>query len=134
MTETLSSESFLPALRLSSGRACNIATPFVPGLCGYHVLSVQAPEPPPLPSELDELAVLAHAVGRALAQRRFGDPECYSVIFNAGRTRRHPWPHYHLLLADSVYAKRRAFTLLQLKHVLRWFWPKPQVVAGRAPC
>ncbi len=134
MTYTLSIDAGLPPLRLSSGRVCSIACPYVPGLSDYYVLTVQTPDPPARLSELDELAVLAQAVGRALAQRRFGDPECYSVIFNAGRTRRHPWPHYHLLLADSVYAKRRAFTLLQLKHVLRYLRPKAKLAAGRAPC
>jgi len=107
--------------RLASGRRCTLTEPHVPGLHGYYVLSVADQTAAPGPAELDELTLLAHRMGRQLAAASLGDPECYSVLYNAARTRRKPWPHFHILLAASTSQKRRAFALLQLKHVLRWF-------------
>lgn len=105
--------------QLSSGRACILQKPYVPGLQHYYVLSVPENGTPPLAEELAELTLLAHEAGRALAREYLGDPGCYSLIYNAERTRRRPWPHFHILLAASTFEKRLSFTLLQLKHVLR---------------
>jgi hypothetical protein len=107
--------------RLASGRRCTVTEPHVPGLQGYYVLSVAVEQDAaPCDAELEELTLLAHRVGRRLAAAALGDPECYSVLYNAARTRRKPWPHFHILLAASTAQKRRAFALLHMKHILRW--------------
>ena len=121
----------LPTLTFGRGRRCLIARPRIPGLADYYVLSVADRGAPLAPDELEALSTLAHRVGRELSLARHHDPECYSIIYNAGRTRRNPWPHVHILLAASTLEKRRAFVLLQLKHVLRWFArPRLPALAG----
>jgi hypothetical protein len=84
--------------------------PFVPDYC---VLT--AGQGTPLEVLLDQ----AVSVARRESQRRFGDPRCYSLLCNAGRTRRSPWPHVHIVLAPDVRSKRRAMVFLLLKHVTR---------------
>lgn len=121
------------ALMIGTGRRCTIVRPRLPGLSDYYVLSVAEHGPPLSAAELDELSTLAHRVGRDLATQRHHDPECYSIIYNAGRTRRKPWPHFHILLAASTLQKRRSFVLLQLKHVLRWFQKRRLVTVGALP-
>jgi hypothetical protein len=106
------------SLRLPSGRTCRLSQPRLPGLPDYYVLSLG--EAPTGEGEVEAAAALAHRVGRELALWRHGDAECYSLIYNAERTRRRPWPHFHIVLARSTLDKRRAFLLLHLKHVLRW--------------
>lgn len=69
---------------------------------------------------MQELLLLAHRIGRMMASRHYGDPECYTLMYNGARTRRKPWPHVHLLIARSVSDKRRGVLFLQLKHLLRW--------------
>lgn len=74
--------------------------------------------------EVEELYLLAHRIGRMLGRRHFGDAECYSLTYNAARTRRRPWPHVHVLIARSVSEKRRNMVFMMLKNVLRWRrWP-----------
>jgi hypothetical protein len=93
--------------------------PFVPGYC---VLSVAEGAPPP--SGMAELLRAAELVARREAAARFGDPECFSLLCNGGRTRRCGWPHVHIILASSVRAKRRALWWLSLKQLSRpWRWP-----------
>ncbi len=104
-------------LRLPSGRRCTLSRPVLPGIRRYYVLSL--PSSACAPVDTGELLFLAHRIGRMMATRHYQDPECYSLIYNAARTRRKPWPHVHILIAPSVHEKRRAFLLLQLKHVLR---------------
>ena len=119
MTTTLSILSLAPgALRLSSGRLCTLASPSIPGLRGYHVLAL--PGEPPGPDDEAELFLCARGVARALASARHGDPDCYSLMYSAARTRRRPWPHVHIVIASSVATRRRAVLLLQLKHLFRW--------------
>lgn len=108
--------------RLSSGLRCTIRRPKLPGLCHYYVVA--------LPTEfvsardIEELHALANRVGRILGRQRFGSPECYTLIYNAARTRRCPWPHVHVVLAATVADKRQKVMLLHLKHILRWRrWP-----------
>ncbi len=84
--------------------------PFVPDYC---VLT--ATEPVPLGALLDA----AVQVARQESQRRFGDPGCYTLLCNAARTRRCPWPHVHIVLAPDVRSKRRAMVFLLLKHLTR---------------
>lgn len=75
-------------------------------------------------SEIDEFHVLTHRVARSLALLHFHDRECYALMYSAGRTRRKPWPHVHVLVARSVAQRRRGVLLLQLKHLLWWTrWP-----------
>ena len=92
--------------------------PFVPDYC---VLAPAAERPG---VGLAELLRAAEAVARREALARFGDPECFSLLCNAGRTRRRRWPHVHIILAPSVRAKRWALLWLSLKHLSRpWRWP-----------
>jgi hypothetical protein len=101
-----------------------LSHPELPGLRDYYVLSVGEDGSASTPDEIYELSVLAQRLGRDLAREQHGDPECYSIIYNAGRTRRMPWPHFHILMARSMQEKRRVFFLLHLKHLLRWRkWP-----------
>lgn len=96
--------------------------PKVPLVPDYCVLSLD-PRVAGL-ADLGELLRLAEGVARGEAQARFGDPECFSLLCNAGRTRRRRWPHVHIILAPSVRAKRWALLWLSLKHLSRpWRWP-----------
>ena len=62
---------------------------------------------------------VAHALGRTLGRRLHGDEECFTVLYNGGRTRRRPWPHFHVILARSPGEKRRALLALSFKRFLR---------------
>ena len=96
--------------------------PHVPLVPDYCVLSPAEERPPSV--SLAELLRAAEAVARHEATRRFGDPECFSLLCNAGRTRRLHHPHVHIILAPSVRAKRWALLWLSLKHLSRpWRWP-----------
>lgn len=117
-------------LRLSSGLRCTIRRPKLPGLCHYYVVAL--PTDVVSARDIEELHALAHRVGRSLGRQRFGSPECYTLIYNAARTRRCPWPHVHVITASSIADKRRNVLLLQLKHVLRWRrWPLVRWVAEK---
>lgn len=101
--------------------------PFVPDYC---VLSL---DPNASRSDQGQLLRLAEEVARGLARARFGDPECFSLLCNAGRTRRCRWPHVHIILAPSVRAKRWALLWLSLKHLSRpWRWPGLRRLCARA--
>lgn len=109
-------------LRLSSGQRCSLTRRALPGLRTYYVLALRTKDWSQ--SDIGELQSLGHRVGRMLARRHYGDPECYSLLYNAARTRRRPWPHVHILVARSVADKRWCMLVFQLKHVLRWRrWP-----------
>lgn len=108
-------------LALPSGGICQLSEPEVPFLEDYFVLWVPEEAGQPSVRDLEKFSVLAQRVAQELAWLRFGDRECYSLIYNAARTRRKSWPHFHILIADSFHRKRRAFVLLQCKHLLRWF-------------
>ena len=93
--------------------------PFVPGYCVLVPVDHAASH-----RGLAELLHAAELVARREAAARFGDPECFSLLCNAGRTRRHREPHVHIILAPSVRAKRWALLWLSLKHLSRpWRWP-----------
>lgn len=95
--------------------------PFVPGYC---VLTPMLESSHGDGAGLAELLRAAEAVARREAALRFGDPECFSLLCNAGRTRRRRWPHVHIILAPSVRAKCWALLWLSLKHLSRpWRWP-----------
>lgn len=106
-------------LRLSTGRVCVLRNPSLPFLASYHVLSFPHEQGTPSELETEELLVLASRKGRELARSYFGDPECFSLVYNAGRTRRRPWLHVHILPTRNTAAKRLAFLAFSLKHLLR---------------
>jgi len=109
-------------LRVASGLRCTLRRPNLPGVRDYYVVTL--PDNPVSVRDVEDLHLLAHRVGRLLGLQRFGDAECYTLMYSAARTRRCPWPHVHVIVAASVAAKRRSMMLLQLKHLLRWRrWP-----------
>ncbi len=111
---------------LSTGRRCTLvarALPFVPH---YHVLSLGDGDGHPSATEIDEAFALAHAAARSLGLGLFGDEQCFSVLFNGARTRRMPWPHFHLVPARTVAEKHRALLALSLK---RWLRPVARALA-----
>ena len=115
-------------LWLSSGRRCTLTRRALPGLRTYYVLALRTADYSR--GDVGELQSLAHRVGRMLARRHYGDPECYSLLYNAARTRRRPWPHVHILVARSVADKRWCMLVFQLKHLLRWRrWPLIRQIA-----
>ena len=133
--ETTSCDLSVQDLVLASGRSCTLSRPNVPGLKNYYVIALDAVVPVEdavasvedavaSVEDAEEFFLRAHRIARTLAQSHYGDPECYALMFSAGRTRRRPWPHVHIVVADSVSKRRRAVLVLQLKHVLWWRrWP-----------
>lgn len=107
------------ALRLSSGRALVIRRPAIPFVPHYFVLHLADPHAPLGPGEAEEMLAAAYRLARAEATRIHDDPECFSLLLNAARTRRVEGLHVHVVLARTVEEKRRAFFALQLKHVTR---------------
>ena len=119
--ETTSCDLNVQDLVLASGRSCSLSRPNVPGLKNYYVIALDAVVSV---EEGEEFFLRAHRIARTLAQSHYGDAECYALMFSAGRTRRRPWPHVHIVVADSVSKRRRAVLVLQLKHFLWWRrWP-----------
>lgn len=109
---------------LSSGLVCEVVAPVLPLVRHYYVVHLAPGARPATPRDIEELWALAHQIARQLAAATYADPECFSLLFNAARTRRQPWPHIHILLARSTMQKRWGLICLSLKHVLRWWrWP-----------
>ncbi len=106
-------------IRLSTGRTCLLAQPSLPFLAHYHILAFAHEQGEPSAAELEEMLVIANQKARTLGRLYFADEECFSLVYNGGRTRRRPWPHVHILPSASPAAKRLAFLLFSLKHVLR---------------
>ena len=103
--------------------------PFVPNYCVLATVAGALPE-----GGLAELLGVAERVARREATARFGDPECFSLLCNGGRTRRCGWPHVHIILASSVRAKRWALLWLSLKQLSRpWRWPLLRWIWSRGP-
>ena len=93
--------------------------PLVPDYCVLALVPGHAERP-----TLVDLFHAAEIVARREALRRFGDPECFTLLCSASRTRRRHHPHVHIILAPSVRAKRWALLWLSLKHFSRpWRWP-----------
>jgi hypothetical protein len=107
------------SITLSTGRKCLLENPAVPFLGHYHVLTFPADQGQPSHAETDEMMRIATRVARDIASQSFGDDECFSLIYNGGRTRRRPWPHIHILPSRNLSAKRFAFVAFQLKRWLR---------------
>lgn len=104
-------------ITLPSGLICGLTTPKIPLLQNYYVLFIENGKHSNRHQEL--LTIAAHRIARALARHKFKDPECYSLIYNAGKTRRKQHPHIHILLAPSVAGKRASFFYYCIKHILR---------------
>lgn len=110
--------------RLSSGRTCTLRARPLPGLRTYHVLFLASESQPPSQQEERELFILAQHAASKLGHHYCGDPGCYVMLFSGSRTRRRPWPHFHIVAVRDIAAKRRALLLLYIKRVLialqRW--------------
>lgn len=118
-------------LRLSSGVRCSLRRPALPGVQNYYLVAL--PGSAVGTRDIEELYLVAHRIGRMMGRRRFGDAECYTLMYSGARTRRRPWPHVHVLVAGSVADKRRNIFFLQMKHLLRWRrWPFFQWALGVA--
>jgi hypothetical protein len=122
---------------LPSRRICELSAPEVPGVPHYLVLAPREAEAggssagsdvstERADAELAQLVALAAEVAARVARRRFGDAGCFTLLASGARARRRPWPHVHIVLAESVAAKRRALLWLSLKHVTR-----PALALGR---
>jgi hypothetical protein len=105
---------------LASGRACTLRPRPLPGLPTYHVLFFASDQGEPTQSEEREMFMLAQVAASGLALRYHGHSGCYAILFSGSRTRRRPWPHFHIVAVRDVAAKRRALVLLHLKSVLTW--------------
>lgn len=103
---------------LASGRICMLRARPLPLLPTYHVLYYPGEQGGCSERDEHEMFALAHTVARDLGRRYHHDPGCYTLLFSGGRTRRRPWPHFHIVAIDGVGAKRRALLLLYLKRVL----------------
>ncbi|HKP64574.1 MAG TPA: hypothetical protein VJV78_47890 [Polyangiales bacterium] len=104
--------------RLSSGRTCTLRARPLLGLRSYHVLFLASDPGAPSQREERELFVLAQRVAARLGQEYCGDPGCYVILFSGSRTRRRPWPHFHIVPVRNVADKRRALLLLYIKRSL----------------
>lgn len=118
----------------SGSRTFRLARSRVPFVRHYFVLHA-AGEAEAGRDALGAMWRAAYQVARRLAEQYQGDPECFSVLFNGGRTRRRPWPHFHIVVTGSLSEKRRALVCISLKRLLRWWrWPVlRRLVAGHAP-
>jgi len=108
--------------------------PFVPGYAVVGFADAEAPTR--APEDIAQLWAHAHREARRLSLERFGHAEGYSLLYNGARTRRRPWPHVHIVLAESVEDKRRAFFFLSLKRLLRparWPLTRALVELGEMP-
>ena len=107
---------------LSSGLRCQLVSPRLPWVRNYYALALESSQASE--SDTDELWALAHQLARKLALRTFHDPECFTLLYNAGRTRRQSWSHIHIILARSPREKRWTLFCLGMKRFLRWRrWP-----------
>lgn len=107
------------ASSLPTGHRVVCTTPEVPGVRDYVVLHLEPAVEEPSAELLAALVAHAHAVARARSMERFGHAEGWSLLVNGSATRRTRGVHVHVVLSDSLRAKRRAFAWLQLKHLTR---------------
>jgi diadenosine tetraphosphate (Ap4A) HIT family hydrolase len=104
---------------LRSGRVVALRSPALPLVRHYHVLAWPKDAGPATPAEIDEMWSIAHAFSRERGAALFGDPECFTVLYNGARTRRMPWPHFHVIPARSPGEKRWVLSCLSLKRLFR---------------
>ncbi len=105
-------------LRLPSGRACVLRPKPLPLLPTYHILFFPSEQGALTQREEAGMFALAQRVAADLGRRFHGDPGCYAILFSGGRTRRRPWPHFHIVAVPDLRAKRRALFLLHIKQLL----------------
>jgi hypothetical protein len=104
---------------LRSGRSVELRAPELPLVRSYYVLAWPKDHGPATLAEIDEMWSIAHAFARERGVALFGDPECFTVLYNGGRTRRMPWPHFHVIPARTPGEKRWVLLCLSLKRLLR---------------
>ena len=104
---------------LPSGARVEWRRPRIPFFAHYAVLAWPRDSGPASDADVDAMWSLAHALARAEGARLFADPQCFSVLYNGGRTRRKPWPHFHVIPARTPGEKRRSLLLLSCKRWLR---------------
>lgn len=105
---------------LTSGRECTLHPRPLLGLPTYHVLFFASERGEPSQQEEREMFMVAQVAAARLATRYCGDPGCYAILFSGRRTRRRPWPHFHIVAVRNLAAKRRALALLHIKSLLIW--------------
>jgi hypothetical protein len=103
---------------LPSGTRCELSTPKLPFVRHYYILHFAGASCNP--GDIAQMWEMAYWIAQDLGQRHFGDPGCFSVLINGGRTRRRPWPHLHILAAKSPAAKRWGLFCMSIKRILRW--------------
>ena len=91
----------------------------MPLVSHYHVLAWPKDQGPATPREIDEMFSLAHTFARERGQALFGDPDCFTVLYNGARTRRMPRPHFHVIPARTPGQKRWTLICLFFKRLLR---------------
>jgi hypothetical protein len=115
LSQPCPTERGLVAYPLPSGRSYQLSSPRLPWVPHYRVLHVREGDEPLCEDDLEEFVGLATRLGRESAQATLGDPQCFSLLFNAGRTR------------------RRALLFLSLKRLLRWRrWPAVRWLKARS--
>ena len=103
---------------LSSGHTCTLRPRPLPLLRTYHVLFFPRHQGRPSAQEEREMFYLAQRTASELGTRFHGDPGCFAILFSGRRTRRRPWPHFHIIAARNVAGKRRALVLLHFRSLL----------------
>lgn len=104
---------------LSSGRWVELREPRLPLVRHYQVLAWPPGQGPANAAEIDEMWRIAHQLARERGRALFGDEQCFTVLYNGARTRRMPWPHFHLIAARTPAEKRWTLLCLMLKRALR---------------
>ncbi len=113
----LNLEFEMKSLRRPSLGASHLLKKCLPGLNDYFVVSFDLAE---TSSEAQSLLLSsAGRYARRLAFERYGDPECYALVFNGARVRRREWPQVHIVLARTRTQRRYRLLLLYFKSPLR---------------
>ena len=108
-----------PRVALPSGRFVSWHRPHVPFAEHYLTLSWPRGGAEATAEDIDAMWSLAHARAREEGQRLFGDPQCFTVLYNGARTRRMPWPHFHIIPARTPSEKRWVLMCMSLKRISR---------------
>ncbi len=104
---------------LPSGRPVEWHKPDVPLARHYITLAWPRGGAAATDADIDAMWILAHARAREEGMRLYGDAQCFTVLYNGARTRRKPWPHFHIIPARTPGEKRFMLLCLNLKRVSR---------------